>query len=493
MPALSTTKRKFHAILESISNPSSTSLNLNNDHHNNASATTLPTLSEPAAKRLKYARPTSMPVSSNLTRSIRSASNTSNRRIPSAASTMTEVKKPPPNFAPWDRNQFLARLETFRHVDKWVSKPDPINEVQWAKRGWTCVGKERVGCVGGCGNEVLISLEPDRGELPPVEGVEPSEEAVEDFYDWREEAQKELVVRYTEMIVTEHDGGCLWRRRGCDDSIYRILLANQATTLQSLRQRYESLSALSSSLPSNISMPLDFNISKLVPHLLHILHPELKPTASTSPSSSPTKDLTQPNETNNPASPPSPPSIDTRALTLALLGWSADPTSPVPGILSCPACFRRVGLWLFKSPPPSPTNSPPSSPTSTTSPTRSTPVINRLDPITEHRTYCPWINARSQARNPVLTEDDLSGWETLRDMVLRIRVPEGVKVPGHEKEGEGVVEAGVGGMDGMQEKSKEERDKERWARLKKIKQIFKLRRKPKEGDGEKGTGKGKAK
>ncbi len=93
----------------------------------------------------------------------------------------------------------------------------------------------------------------------------------------------------------------------------------------------------------------------------------------------------------------------------------------------------------------------------------------------------------------MLTEEDLSGWETLRDMVLRVRVPEGVKVPEHEKEGQGVVEAGVGGMDGVQEKSKEERDKERWARLKKIKQIFKLRRKPKEGGGEKGTEKGKAK
>ncbi|KAL8925270.1 MAG: hypothetical protein Q9208_003560 [Pyrenodesmia sp. 3 TL-2023] len=389
MPALSTTKRKFHAILESILNPSSTSLNLNNDHHNNASTTTVPSLPEPASKRLKYARPTSMPVSSsNLTRSIRSASNTSHRRT-SAASTMTEVKKPPPNFAPWDRNQFLARLETFRHVDKWMSKPDPINEVQWAKRGWTCVGKERVGCVGGCGNEVLISLEPDREDQRPIEGIEPAEEAVEDYYDWREEAQKELVVRYT--------------------------------------------------------------------------------------------------------SPPSPPSINPRALTLALLGWGADPTSPVPGILSCPACFRRVGLWLFKSPPPSPATSPPSSPTSTTSLTRSAPVINRLDPVTEHRTYCPWINARSQARNPVLTDEDLSGWETLRDMVLRVRMPEGVKVPGYEKDKDDSGQGGLGGMDGVEEKSKEERDKERWARLKKIKQIFKLRRKPKGGEGEKGKGNVKGK
>lgn len=128
---------------------------------------------------------------------------------------MTEEKKPP-NFAPWDCSQFLKRLETFRHVDKWMSKPNEINEVQWAKRGWTCAGKETVGCVGGCGNVVVISLEPSREEENPTECLEPSEEAIDDYYDWRDEAQKELVKRYKEMIVTEHDEGCLWRRKGCD-------------------------------------------------------------------------------------------------------------------------------------------------------------------------------------------------------------------------------------------------------------------------------------
>ncbi len=97
-----------------------------------------------------------------------------------------------------------------------MSKPDEINEVQCARRGWTCVGKETVGCVGGCGNEVVIALEPTREEEKPTEGPEPFEEAEDDDYNWRDEAQKELVKRYTEMIVTEHDEGCLWRRKGCD-------------------------------------------------------------------------------------------------------------------------------------------------------------------------------------------------------------------------------------------------------------------------------------
>lgn len=128
-----------------------------------------------------------------------------------------------PNFAPWDRGQFLERLATFRHVDKWMGKPEKINEVQWAKRGWTCVGKERVGCIGGCGREVVIKLQEDQeeqkerdqatGEAQDQDGEALGEE---DNENWRESAQEQLVDKYAEMIVTEHDGGCLWHRRGCD-------------------------------------------------------------------------------------------------------------------------------------------------------------------------------------------------------------------------------------------------------------------------------------
>ncbi|KAL8911605.1 MAG: hypothetical protein Q9172_007643, partial [Xanthocarpia lactea] len=189
--ALSTTKRKFHSILDSIANGSTTSLNASNNQHNVSTTTLAPSL-EPYAKRIKTARPLSTPVPPSSFLNIPSTSNRTTKPRTSSLSTMTEEKKPP-NFAPWDRNQFLNRLETFRHVDKWMSKPDEINEVQWARRGWTCVGKETVGCVGGCGNEVVIALEPSREDKSPIEGPEPSEEAEDDDYDWRDEAQKELV------------------------------------------------------------------------------------------------------------------------------------------------------------------------------------------------------------------------------------------------------------------------------------------------------------
>ncbi|KAL8686883.1 MAG: hypothetical protein Q9218_006794 [Villophora microphyllina] len=484
--ALSTTKRKFHSILDSISNPSSNSLGANENQHN-GSTSTLSSLLEPSAKKLKVARPMSTPTS-RFSTTLRSTSNRTTAS--STASTMTEPQKPP-NFAPWDRNQFLDRLETFRHVDRWTSKSDEINEVQWAKRGWRCVGRETVGCVGGCGSEVVISLEPSREEQEPIERIEPSEEAVDDYYDWREEAQKELVRRYAEMIVTEHEEGCLWRRRGCDDIIHRLPLAHHATTLLSLKQRYESLCAMSSDLPSNIMTPQTLNISKLVPYLFHILYPKSPQATSNDHPSSPTAASSSPRtESANH------PTINIRALTLTVLGWQADSDSSISGIATCTTCFRRLGLWLFKSPPSSPLKSPAGSPapqspiqdkippaTSPTFSVRSDPIISRLDPIGEHRGYCPWINARTQTRSattPASADESLPGWEILRNMIMNLRPPRGLQNVGVMTNDSTPLGVSLDGAAGESEvKSKEEKDKERWARLKKLKQIFKIKRKPK--------------
>jgi len=137
--------------------------------------------------------------------------------IPKPASATMDVERKPPNFAPWDRSQFLERLQTYRHVDKWMSKPEKINEVQWAKRGWSCVGKERVGCVGGCRKELVIMLESSREDREYVDTrTAEQEEEEEDEEEWRAKAQAQLVEKYTDMVTTAHDGGCLWRRRGCD-------------------------------------------------------------------------------------------------------------------------------------------------------------------------------------------------------------------------------------------------------------------------------------
>ena len=98
-----------------------------------------------------------------------------------------------------------------------MNKPEKINEVQWAKRGWSCVGKERVGCVGGCRKELVITLESSREDKEYVDTrTAEQEEEEEDEDEWRAKAQAQLVEKYAEMVTTAHDGGCLWRRRGCD-------------------------------------------------------------------------------------------------------------------------------------------------------------------------------------------------------------------------------------------------------------------------------------
>lgn len=65
-----------------------------------------------------------------------------------------------PTYSPWDRNAFLERLRTYRFVDKWSAKPVDVNEVEWARRGWSCVDKNRVRC-GVCKREVVVKVELD--------------------------------------------------------------------------------------------------------------------------------------------------------------------------------------------------------------------------------------------------------------------------------------------------------------------------------------------
>ncbi|KAL8866164.1 MAG: hypothetical protein Q9174_006461 [Haloplaca sp. 1 TL-2023] len=507
--ALSTTKRKFHDILDSISNGSTTSLDAKKNQHNGFT-TSLTLASEPNAKRPKFTRPSTISSASSLLTHARSVSNRTNASTTSLASTMNEPKKPP-NFAPWDPNQFLERLETFRQVHLWSIKPEPINEVQWARRGWRCIDNETVACVGGCSNQLVISLEPDKEGQEAEDGAESADEDEESEYydDWRDQAQKELVKRYTEKIITEHSTGCLWRRKGCDGmytpdlaskllsdfylpaNIHRLPLAHHATTMKSLRQRYESLVAIAADLPSNMTPPEQLNVSKLIPYLFHILYPGSEKAAVSDHPSSPTRTTrgTVRDSSYHPT-------VNPRALTLAILGWQADADSSISGLATCTTCFRRLGLWLYHSPATPSAGSPaqPSSPVQPKSPqsppptspafqTRSESIISRLDPTGEHRDYCPWVNGKSQSRDPsTASEESPPGWEILKTMIMNLRPPGGFPI---SDPADGNDRSSSGSMDGARSevqpdtKSKEEKDKERWARLKKLKQVFKVNRKPK--------------
>lgn len=191
------------------------------------------------------------------------------------------------------------------------------------------------------------------------------------------------------------------------------------------------------------------------------------------------------------------------ALALALTGWQGLSNSrigAVPNSASCHTCLRRLGLWMFKSKQvgddgevlvPAP--------------------MDHLDPTKEHRFFCPWKNPQTQrwssAKPP--SESDLPAWKVLlqvfkNDAYLRgaldgrpknrarlgqhskapstpaapttpvtpntrgnasLDVPPTFATPGGNGQGEGDGE-------GDDETAQKAKDKERWARLRRVKSLF---------------------
>ena len=138
-------------------------------------------------------------------------SNVTLRKWTSNASAATpaggkEGSLSPPKYCPGDRDQLLRRLATFQELTDWTPKPDRVNEVEWAKRGWVCRGKERVKCTL-CSRELVVRV--NRKE---VDGKEISVLIAS-------EIEASVVDKYVELIVKSHAEDCLWRKKGCDGEL----------------------------------------------------------------------------------------------------------------------------------------------------------------------------------------------------------------------------------------------------------------------------------
>lgn len=193
------------------------------------------------------------------------------------------------------------------------------------------------------------------------------------------------------------------------------------------------------------------------------------------------------------------------ALALALMGWQGlthARIGAVPNSASCHTCQRRLGLWMFKSKEvdeqgqvvvPAP--------------------MDHLDPVREHRFFCPWKTVAAQNREGAKPNDstNMAAWQLIlqtikNDASLR-KVYEGRSSKSILKRSEngsghartqsvpdpvtpvrsGTVKNTSGtphfnneqaGSD-VDEAERTAKDKERWARLRKVKSLFdtkKLRR-----------------
>ncbi|KAK2745122.1 hypothetical protein FQN57_004029 [Myotisia sp. PD_48] len=369
---------------------------------------------------------------------------TPSRRISKHPTSSTTSLRP--NFVPWDRERFLERLETFRSVERWKPQPEDIDEVQWAKRGWSCTDVMRVDCVGGCGHSLVVRLPDDDEDLEDYDS-----EKVAD----RKEVRSQLIEKYQKLIIEGHGEKCPWRRSGCDDSIQRLPLSKVEAALHDLRTRYLSLSTLHEKLPliENLIIPEEFDGDLLQKILL--------------PSGSFVADGAH-NDTPNVTEPPTNVALegaqglssDTSdgetnkvAFAMAFFGWDLSGNASA-GLAGCKACFRRLGLWMFKA-----------------KADGTSSLYSGLDVVSEHMDYCPWINAATQSGRK---KTGRPGWEILGHIIeteLRRTTPLAGDLA-LSTDREGSVELA---SEEASEEKKKIKDKEWWAKLRRVRQALRPR------------------
>ncbi|KAJ5221241.1 uncharacterized protein N7469_010128 [Penicillium citrinum] len=429
--AVESKKRKFHRVLESISKPS------------------------PSGTTPKQSTATSATAQDRLPVNLSSIKKYESRLPASPALQHFQLLPPPtkrPTFAPWDRDIFLERLETFRRVDRWSPTPTPINEVQWAKRGWVCKESMRVGCVSGCGGSVVVKL-PD--EIDELDGYDA--EKVQE----RKEVRERLVEKYTKLLKDGHKENCPWRNKSCDATIQHLPLNNPDIALSGLYSRYVNLMKMKEKLPTdeNIQTPDTLNLDQLI----QILPEDWFRTSDSSQGNDTEHNEDDGNQGNSDNQESAPvqhidgrDSISKPALALSLFGWDAVGDGSA-GLISCKACFRRLGLWMYKP-----------------KDNGDITVYNSLDVSHEHMEYCPWIDRIAQSgtgKSNERTDSLRSGWEVVSDAV-KVKNRRHLRSAGSMDtlRSEANTPTPDNLDDGGDEETKKKADREWWARIRRIRQ-----------------------
>lgn len=150
-------------------------------------------------------------------------------------------------------------------------------------------------------------------------------------------------------------------------------------------------------------------------------------------------------------------SINRAAMALAFFGWNAV-SDGAAGLVGCRACFRRLGLWMYKP-----------------KENGDVTVYSSLDVATEHMEYCPWIDKAAQSGTGKPNENLAnlrSGWEAVAEAVkvkhrrrlrstasmgtLRTEPSTPPKIPESAEE----------------EEKKKKADREWWAKIRRVRQAL---------------------
>ncbi|KAG8740734.1 hypothetical protein FRC10_003939 [Ceratobasidium sp. 414] len=118
--------------------------------------------------------------------------------------------------------------------------------------------------------------------------------------------------------------------------------------------------------------------------------------------------------------------LKSRANALRREATSSSGHSDAPSkddMIYCSLCQRRVGLWAFTAPAPTPpTDNPPSGPGEGSVPiVIKTPPTRTLDVLREHRSFCPYVIRTTPVTIPSDEEPstEVEGWKAILGIILR--------------------------------------------------------------------------
>lgn len=433
--AIATTKRKFYKALDALDALSASShapsAQSSTSSSKRSSAAAFDEARERVRKRLRQSTSTDSLSGLNHDASVIS--------LPSRRNTSTP-SKPPPNFSPWSQETFLARLKTFSSVSLWHPKPDSINEVEWAKRGWVCVDVNTVACKGGCGRRVVVSVDaPMHSEHDEEDEGQQEDEEDEDM-----SFEQALAQRYKSQIVEGHSPSCLWRQEGCKDDIYRLPVVRPSIWQPELQNRVKSLLGMTESIENVKTRPLDSFNDKVLNDL--------------------------PRDILGLSDPPEPASA--KAFEIAMHGWRGSSESG-NDLLHCDACFQRVGLWMYQPD----YRRPRSSGSANTQGEDEDEEAGLLDLSELHRDHCPWRTSATQKATGSL--DGLNACQVLQ-RVVSTAARDHRRRSTHQQDVEDVEEDSHDTV-APAPLSREETaraDKERESRLRKLKNLLSIKRRP---------------
>ena len=236
-------------------------------------------------------------------------------------------------------------------------------------------------------------------------------------------------------------------------TIQHLPLTNCDTALSGLHMRYTNILEMGDKLPADdiIQTPEGLDLDVLIKGLPDEWFKETEKAAVSM------NGEIRPTDIDNQDSTETSKAVNRAALALALLGWDTA-SDGAAGLVGCGACFRRLGLWMYKP-----------------KDNGDVTVYTSLNVADEHMEYCPWIDkvAQSGTGRPNERLAELhAGWQIVAEAVkvkhrrrvrtmastdtLRTDLCTPTETAGQEEDGD----------------AKKKADREWWAKIRRVRQVL---------------------